>query len=323
VDGGHAPDREAARALAATAEPADLAARLRSVPAEDLLVAYAGGQRLGMYELPRMIRDGVVLPADPFEEVLAAGPVNRVPLILGTNRDETKLFLFFDPSLVRRWFGVLPQLRDRERYFRQADLGSRTWKATGADEPALSLVARGGPPVFVYRFDWDDLPRILWADLRELLGAAHGFEIPFVFGHFELGREGRRLFTERNREGRVALSEAMMSYWAAFARDGDPGRGAGDLPRWAPFDPAPGVPNMLVLDRPEAGGLRMERELVTVARIVEEILEDPHDADPDARCAALSLVADRTGREVAVRHARSACDEPSRRADARDDARGE
>ena len=36
-----------------------------------------------------------------------------MPILIGTNHDENKLFLFFDPKYVRRWFGVLPQLRDR------------------------------------------------------------------------------------------------------------------------------------------------------------------------------------------------------------------
>ena len=44
------------------------------------------------------------------------------------------------------------------------------------------------PDVFVYRFDWDEEPKLLGADLQPMLGAAHGFEIPFVFGHLDLGR---------------------------------------------------------------------------------------------------------------------------------------
>ena len=65
------------------------------------------------------------------------------------------------------------------------------WKATGADMPAAAL--RGTQPdVYVYRFDWDEEPTLLGADLGEMLGAAHGFEIPFVFGHFDLGQRGQR-----------------------------------------------------------------------------------------------------------------------------------
>jgi carboxylesterase type B len=50
------------------------------------------------------------------------------------------------------------------------------------------MVAAGAPPVFVYRFDWDEEPNLFFlADLGRLVGAAHGFEIPFVFGHWDLG----------------------------------------------------------------------------------------------------------------------------------------
>ena len=66
-----------------------------------------------------------------------------------------------------------------------------------------------------------------------MLGAAHGFEIPFVFGHFDLGRAGNVIFTKENEPGRKALSAQMMSYWAEFAYTGAPGRGRDrQLPEW-------------------------------------------------------------------------------------------
>ena len=45
---------------------------------------------------------------------------------------------------------------------------------------------------------------------RRLLGAAHGFEIPFVFGHWDLGSQGKLLFSAANEPGRAALSQQMM-----------------------------------------------------------------------------------------------------------------
>ena len=116
---------------------------------------------------------------------------------------------------------------------------------------AQSALAQSQPGrVFAYRFDWDEEPRVLWADLGALIGAAHGLEIPFVFGHWELGRTGRVLFDESNRAGREALSAMMMSYWAEFAYSGDPGRGRdGTLPRWAPWQD--GGETYAVLDTPD------------------------------------------------------------------------
>src|SRR4029453_10467588 len=116
-----------------------------------------------------------------------------------------------------------------------AECQARMWKATGADGPAQALSASQREPVFVYRFDWDEEPTLLGADLSQMLGAAHAFEVPFVFGHFDLGRDGNVIFTEQNRPGREALSQQMMGYWAQFARTGDPGRGPRDTePAWPP-----------------------------------------------------------------------------------------
>jgi para-nitrobenzyl esterase len=220
-----------------------------------------------------------------------------------------KLFFFVDPERVRRWFGLVPRLRDPERYDVDAEIRSRLWKATGADEIALAVAARPGPPVFVYRFDWDEQPTLLGADLGRLLGAAHGFEIPFVFGHFDLGAQGNRMFTRTNEPGRRTLAAAMMSYWARFAAAGDPGSGArGELPRWQPFDPAPGAPKFLRLDTPEGGGIAMADELVTVERVLADLEGDPRLAAPGRRCEALEAAAGwLRGRRGATQVARGDC----------------
>ena len=52
---------------------------------------------------------------------------------------------------------------------------------------AAGLRAAGNPDTFVYCFDWDEEPQVLWLDLPNLLGAAHALEIPFVFGFVRRG----------------------------------------------------------------------------------------------------------------------------------------
>ncbi len=179
----------------------------------------------------------------------------HVPVMIGTNRDENKLFMFGDPAQVRWWLGIVPRLRDPAGYQIAAEYLARWWKATGADEPAQALSASQREPVFVYRFDWDEEPTILGSDFSQMLGAAHAFEVPFAFGHFDLGRDGNRLFTEDNKAGREALSAQMMGYWAQFARTGDPGRGTdGTSPAWLPWQ---GWPRYMVLDTPAGGGSRL------------------------------------------------------------------
>src|SRR5436305_1699803 len=88
--------------------------------------------------------------------------------------------------------------------------------------PPARVLPRRRPPGFVYRFDWREEPTVLGGDIGKMLGAAHAFEVPFVFGHFDLGPDGRARWTAANEPGRRALSQAIMSYWAAFARGGVP-----------------------------------------------------------------------------------------------------
>ena len=131
--------------------------------------------------------------------------------------------------------------------------------------------------MYAYRFDWDEEPTLLFADYGVLLGAAHGFEIPFVFGHWKLGGAGDRLFDASNEPGREALSAQMRSYWAQLAYTGDPGRGRkGDLATWTAWDDAtPESPKYIVFDTEADGGVRMSYETYTKERIIAEIREDP------------------------------------------------
>jgi para-nitrobenzyl esterase len=139
-------------------------------------------------------------------------------------------------------------------------------------QPAAAIVDSGYSEVFAYRFDWDELPRFLGADLSALFGAAHGFEIPFVFGNFDLTSLplGRVIFDETSQPGRLALSSQMMGYWAEFARIGRPGRGGRvDQPTWphwtqrrftnesiAAGSNSP-TAQLMVFDTPEGGGIRL------------------------------------------------------------------
>jgi len=285
---------EARRKVEAT--PLDrLAAWLRDLPATWILEAYGDVKQGGMIQLPQLFRDGAVLPAgEPLAAFARPGGWNAVPTVLGTNRDEVKLFLAFAPAYVRRW-AILPYLRDRARYERDARYSSDAWKANGADELADAMAALRNP-TWVYRFDWDEEPRLLWSDFSVILGAAHGLEIPFVFGNFALGRLGRVLFSEDNEPGRLALSAQMRSYWAAFARAGDPGGGVwGELPDWGSWREAPdGNGQFLVLDTAEGGGLRMSRETVRMPALVERILADASFASDEERCGMLAELASRS-----------------------------
>ena len=310
---GRAASRQEAKQVLDEMSAEETGRYLRGKSVETLFGVYSDPGS-GMYRSPRVFADGTVLPDTTIGEVLVASPerLHRVPLMLGTNRDEDKLFLFFDPKYVTRYFEIIPVMRDELAFYRDADRQSRAWKLSGVDYPAELLTRIRPGEVFAYRWDWDEQPSILWADLGRLIGAAHGFEIPFVFGHFDLGPLGNLSCTDENAPGREKLSAAMRSYWAAFAYDGDPGRGRdGSRPHWRAWDPD--GDRYMVLDTDAGGGLRMSRDVETVEDLAHEILADGSYPDPRARCLALARLADEThayfGREGYAAAANGRCTE--------------
>jgi para-nitrobenzyl esterase len=295
---GQAADRASAQAALAAMPPAEVATFLRGQSVERLFAAYpAGADR---YDPPRVFLDGAVLPDEPLHHAIGRpGAYHPVPVLLGSNRDEQKLFSFIDPRQMRRWFGLIPRAKDPAAYQRDAAYRSRVWKVTGVDDLARRLAGAQPGRVFAYRFDWDEEPSVLGADLAELIGAAHGLEIPFVFGHWNLGNAGRILFDAENEPGREALSGQMMSYWAEFAATGDPGRGReGSLPRWSAW--RDDGEKYAVLDTPAGGGVRMAGESEGLEEIAAAILADPSFADDAARCRALARLDEWTSERAAA-----------------------
>ncbi len=285
VADGKTVDRAAARVKIASLSAAEIADMLRTTTPAQLFAAYERDTQEALLDMPRVFADGAVLPTgDPLAQLARPDGWNRVPVIAGTNRDENKLFQFMNPVFVKRWFGVVPQVREPDLYLATADAQSAMWKATGADGPAAAMWSTQ-PNVFVYRFDWDEEPSLLGIDLGTYLGAAHGFEIPFVFGHWDLGKQGSVIFSEANRPGREALAEPMMSYWANFAWTGDPARGReGDLPAWSAWDDQPGAHKYLILDTPGGGGVRMGSEPVTPESVIAAVDADPRLTSQRDRC---------------------------------------
>lgn len=281
---GRADDAAAARALAESMAPGELAAWLRGLPVESLFAAYEveEGEEL-LLDMPRVFADGAVLPAgDPLDALGRADGWNRVPVVVGTNRDEVKLFQFADPRWVRQWFGFIPRVRDPVLYLAAADALSAAWKAGGADAPADAM-ARTWDEVYVYRWDWDEEPTILGFDLATYMGAAHGLEIPFVFGHWDLGARGNVIWSEANEKGREGLSATMRAYWGALAADGRPGRGRdGRRPEWLPWRVS--SPRFLVLDTEADGGARMEEGRLEEAAVLAQVEADPRLTSERERC---------------------------------------
>jgi para-nitrobenzyl esterase len=291
TDGGPASATAVARRILGPGKPVDGSA-LRAAPLAAVFGAYDTPK--GRIDPLRVIADGVTLPVEGVSAGLDnPASYNAVPVMTGANRDEIKLFNALNPEFVWRLFGVLPMARDQAYYDAVSDYPSRMWRANAVDGPAARMVAGGQPAVWAYRFDWDEEGRVLFTDLGKLLGAGHSLEIPFVFGHFKLlGAFDRFAFTKGNAPGRIALSDAMMSYWVNFAATGAPGRGVkGDLPEWKAWSNASGAERIMLLDSPAGGGARMSNDLETRERITTDLLADPRLKTPARRCTVLTRTA--------------------------------
>jgi para-nitrobenzyl esterase len=186
------------------------------------------------------------LPEFPLDAV-RAGNAAGVPVLVGTTKDEWRLFEFLDPSQ-RDMDDAGFEKRAAERVGRDAaaalcDLYRKDapgaapvdhFAAFETDRvfrvPALRLADAQAPhaPVYVYEFAWPSPAR------RGALGACHAVELPFVFS--TLGAPGMAEFSGSGPEAE-RLSEVVMDSWAAFARSGDPSTPPA-IPRWPRHDPA-------------------------------------------------------------------------------------
>jgi para-nitrobenzyl esterase len=284
---GRVDDRAAAGALVDAMTTQEVADLLRGTPAHDLLQVFDGDRRGGMYVHPGIVRDGSVMPEEDPLSRLESGDYNRVPVIVGSNRDEVRLFALMESGHVTRIFGIPLWANDERRYLLETEYPSLMWKATGVDEPASAMRAAQGPSVYAYRFDWDEEPKVLATDFSLLLGAAHGLEVPFVFGVMRLFGAEALVFDDERLPAAKELASNMMGYWGQFAWMGDPGHGSsGRLPRWLPWDDSSQrAPRYLLLDTMAGGGIRMSSDDVSRETVIARIAEDDRFQSASERCA--------------------------------------
>lgn len=227
---------------------------LRSLTPRELLSVFTPGTA-GIYMAPRHIRDGVVLPKQPLCEVFSSGDWNKVPLIIGSNRDEYRTFLADKPEHSRLLFGQIPILRDRKAYLETTNYFSRAWRAAHVDAVVDAMVAGGHRDIWSYRFDWDEAPAIAFIRPDLLLGAAHAMEMAFAFRDFSGEFDIFGVNSFRNKKGRFELYQAMGDAWTSFAAQGTPVISNG--PVWRQHDNQEPVPASMVFDTTKGGGIRM------------------------------------------------------------------
>lgn len=165
-------------------------------------------------------------------DILSSAALSPIPLVVGTNRDENKLWSTFDPSLAdadnSRWqtftdetFGARgQQARDAYQALRPGesarDLMSAVSTDTGFRQPAQRLCenrATSGTPTWMYWFTWPT-PAFGGA-----VGCCHALDIPFAFDN--LDAEGVLMMTGDGEE-RPQIADRFSSEIVSFATHGHP-----------------------------------------------------------------------------------------------------
>jgi len=280
VKEGSVADEKAGLAKIGKMSLPEISSYLRAKKPEDFLEAYPEGPSVGMISIPSNFLDGTVLPPDIYQ-AFKAGNYNKVPVMLGTNKEEAKLFLRLDPMFAA-WAkdgSLFDDPKKAELYTLAAKYQSDGWKVMGVDN--LARILRGNidqPDIYAYQFLWgaDGIEgSVMRPPLSLLLGACHAMEIDFVFGT-EKTSLGPYAFSAKNRPGRIALSNAMMDYWAQFARSGNPNRDSSGLPLWQPWSNAKGEPKTILLDADyENIKIEMSTTELTNADIEKALRKEP------------------------------------------------
>jgi para-nitrobenzyl esterase len=208
----------------------DIAA-LRAMTADAVLAALPNAPTFSTGWQFGPVIDGHVLPDDP-ALLLGTRSQANVPLLIGHNGDEA---LFYRREALQTVAGY----RDFVRTLFPAEFVDAVLTRYPAADDAhaadavlrmfsdyrfvapTTLTARAASTVsrvYMYRF-----ARVSPSSRSTFGGAAHGTEIPYVFGH---------ITDDESQYGEVdrSLSRAMLRAWVQFARTGDP-NGVSE-PRW-------------------------------------------------------------------------------------------
>ncbi len=174
--------------------------------------------------------DGRVVVTDP-QSAYLAGAGWHVPLMIGTNsldigfgfaRSKEELFAPFGANRDKAMAAYDPTGKGDLKTVQYMVSMDRFMV-----EPArfvASVFASEGVPAYEYRFSYvAQSMRSKWP------GAPHATEIPFVFDTVQ-AKYGKDLAPEDEK-----TAQAMLSYWVAFAKTGDPS--TGNSPAWPRYSP--------------------------------------------------------------------------------------
>lgn len=235
---------------------AEAKTKLRELTAEELAskttdhLDYVATKWPGLVAFAPAI-DGDIITDYPIN-IFRAGQQMRIPLMIGTNRDEAALFKLMKsplmpitPESLHEMFAAVskenPGFEGAEERITSAYRGypkqsacMKVSRDAGFRMPCTWVAAAHSAyaPTWMYRFDQaTPLFRLMG------IGASHGTELAYVFGTLpaRVAKKTPAFLLGGLREARV-ISARMQSRWAAFGRTGSPA--CESAPEWPNYDEA-------------------------------------------------------------------------------------
>ena len=228
---------------AAGCATAAVVACLRSKSSSQLLQASA---RFPTF--PQPYPGVAVLPDRPYQAI-RAGRWNRVPVLLGNNHDEARIFVAgvyplsaqdYARQLAATFGALAPQVLAQypaaayaQPFYAYSAALTDASELVGAcvTQANAGILQRAGAPTYEYEFDDRTAPPPV--NVPYALGAYHSAELQFLWPGYD-GHDVRRFDVPEQQ-----LSQAMIRYWGAFVRTGDPNYIGGVL--WPRYVPAAGA----------------------------------------------------------------------------------
>jgi para-nitrobenzyl esterase len=220
---------------------------LRSLPASEIL-HYQGTESANSRFVTGPLLDGTLVPLQP-DTAFATGQFNRVPVMIGSTRDE----ISFTESIYEYFFGRRTAAGyDSALTLTYGVLGAgpggtpppyppgtvqrieNHYPLSAYASPALALTAIGSNvlacrvrqlnmrlsrwvPVYAYEFTYQNAPWY-FPPLSFPVGASHTIDIQFLFPLWHGGQGIVHPLDAREQR----LSDKLVDFWTTFARDGNP-----------------------------------------------------------------------------------------------------